>query len=155
MFGDHQRQGRQIKDLTTLGGAGSDLRKRSPASLANLRVMDHGGIGLVSELQGASGMSRLASRGTIALAALGFGVGLLKPIGGGGLTGVMAIFAETIFELFDACAEDLDRVLKGVHQIHNGVGSLVIEGLNVFSRQHILLYETQPTEDSRPDARRH
>ena len=136
MFGDHQRQGRQIKDLTTLGGAGSDLRKRSPASLANLRVMDHGGIGLVSELQGSSGMSPLSSRGTLALAALG--LGFLKPIGGGGLTGVMAIFAETIFELFDACGEDLDRVLEGVHQINNGVGSLVIEGLNVFSRQHIL-----------------
>src|SRR5579859_2766543 len=98
--------------------------------------MHHNMIGCSGELQGASGMPLLPSRGAATFAAQGLGIRFLEAVGGGGLAGVVAVLAETVFELFDAQAEETHSVLEGVNHLYNGVGSQIIEGLDLFAREH-------------------
>ena len=78
-----------------------------------------------------------------AFAALGLGVGFLKPVEGWGIAGVVAVLTEAVFELFNAQSEDAGDILESVDHGKDGIGSLIVEGLEFFARQHNGLYEQE------------
>jgi hypothetical protein len=141
VFGDFQRKRRQFQDLTTLDVCGEDAFEGGSTALTYLGAMHDDDIGGVRKLQSASGMALLASGGTAALVALGLGVGFLEAIGGRGLAGVVAVLAETVFELLDAQGQERDGVLERGEHLKDGVGSLIVESLELFACEHVGLYE--------------
>ena len=55
----------------------------------------------------------------------------------------MTVFVETLLEFFDLCREEGDLLLKGRYEFKEGVGSLIIDCLELCARQYTGFHESR------------
>jgi hypothetical protein len=82
MFGAGQRERWQVEDLTAFKVNRRLVGEVFAAVVALLQGMNYGVLGIVTELQGASGMTGLSAGFAPGLFAQAFGPGLLGPVRG-------------------------------------------------------------------------
>jgi hypothetical protein len=132
MFGHLDEDRGKIEELTPLHAGGSDLLEIGATACAVSGAVDAGVVRSVDEAEGAAGMAGLpawllAGRRAKALGGTGLWIGRRR------LAGIMGVLGGAVFEGTDASFEVVDGGQEALDESDDGIGTFVIDGLDLGS----------------------